>query len=404
MTARAMIYIACLLLAMAACAQEADPLPAPGVFTLSSEPAGARVDVSPPGDPRFYPKGTTPCEVTVDQPREGLWTVRVSLPGHLPAIMARPLPSGELSVALPPETPESLAQCPLLIQTPDDPPAAVSQPPFSDEGQFRLENAAAPVWSPTRESVAHLRGGEVVLWSTAGERALGPVAPDEDVSAVPRVVFTPDGEYVASLLTRVGSADEPVTDIVISCLPVGGGDRRTFPLGQIDRPAQVTDFAIDPMGQRVAVLLAPSGDAASAGPIAVYALGGSRDPQYASLAEGDPAPTAVAFDPSLPSLWTLLPADPEAQRPVIAVQYLLDTGAIARQASPSGVEPYLRFDRLVFSPGGNWLAAAGETPEGPRAVLLPWRELRDAYPVGMAAWIDWGAPPPSAAAAPASDE
>lgn len=386
MSTREVVCLLCLCLLPASTAQ-AESVDSRGGFQVVSEPAGANVEVSPPGDPRFYHKGITPCDVVVQSPMPGEWAIRVSAPDCIPRTMGGALPSGEVTVRLAPASDDALPEFPIAMESEAAPSSVVILAPLGGDPLFRIDKATRPAWSPVSPRLACVRDGEVILWWPSGVRPLGTM-PRGALSD--RIVFTPDGEYVATLVALPAEEDGSPSGLALMCRPVAGGQDRTLPLGAVPAGlSDVRDFAVDRTAETVAVAFGPSGDGAHQGSVVLYRLARDRVPEAVELPEGVPAPTAVAFDPVSPALWTLVPMDPSSDRPARAVQYLPDVGFAALQAPPPGAEDLETVDRLAFSPAGRWLAASGHTAPGARIVLLPWRVV-GAGPVthegGLADW------------------
>lgn len=363
-----LVLCLCLVLASVARAGWAD---ARGRFEVLSEPAGANVEVSPPGDPRFYHKGVTPCEVVVQNPIPGEWAIRVSAPDCIPRTVGGALPSGEVTVRLAPASDDASLEFPIAVESEGEAASVAILAPLGGDPLFRIENATRPAWSPVSPRLACVRDGEVILWWPSGVRRLGTM-PRGALSD--RIVFTPDGEYLATLVALPAEEDGSPSGLALMCRPVSGGQDRILPLGAVPAGApDPLDFAVDRMAETVAVAFGPSGDGAHQGSVVLYRLARDRVPEAVELPEGVPAPTAVAFDPVSSALWMLVPMDPSTDRPARAVQYLPYVGIVALQAPPPGAEDLETVDRLAFSPAGRWLAASGHTATGARVVLLPWR-------------------------------
>lgn len=375
---------ACLSLwvAAVAAAQGAPAVPA-SAFSVASEPPGATVEVSPPGDPRFYAKGLTPCEITVERALPGEWAVRLSLPGHIPSTRVGSLPVGELQVQLQEATTDASPAYPIAIELATEPRAVVITPALGGDPLARIENATGPLWSPVLGRLAFRRGSEAALWTPAGERSLGAMAGG-------RLAFTPDGEFLTTVTTRRAGTTESAQELVLVCRPVGGGDDRTFVLGEASPElAPVLDYSIDRTGEAVAVAFAPASAEDTAPPVTLYRLARDRAPAEVALPEGLPSPTAVAFDPVLPALWMLIPRDPGTDRPARAIQYITPGGLIAIQTPPPGADDFETVERLAFSPAGRWLVVSGGTSAGPRVMVLPWRVVGQAPTTHEGLSADW---------------
>ena len=375
MTAR---FAVCLVLCVAASVTAQAPPAATGSsFQVVSEPPGATVEVSPPGDPRFYAKGVAPCQVTVQRALPGEWAVRLTLPDHIPAVRSGSLPSGELRVELRETDFDAAPAYPIAFESDEETPAIVIAPSTEGDPLARIEDARWPAWSPADGRLAFRRGEEVVLWSPTGERSLG---------AMPggRLTFTPDGEFVSAVDARATG------ELALLCRPVAGGEDRVFVLGSLPQPgASIRDFALGRTGETAAVAWAWEAEDQQEGSVTLYRLAGDREPVELPLPSDLPTPSAVAFDPVLPALWMLIPRDASAERPSRAIQYLMPEGLIVIQTPPPGADDFETVERLAFSAAGRWLAVSGGTAAGPRVTILPWRVVGQGPVTHMGRVADW---------------
>ncbi|MBP7560634.1 MAG: hypothetical protein KBA64_09135 [Armatimonadetes bacterium] len=376
MTAR---FVVCLVLCVAASVTAQEPPAVGASFQVVSEPPGATVEVSPPGDPRFYAKGVAPCQVTVQRALPGEWAVRLTLPDHIPAVRSGSLPSGELRVELWETAFDDAHAYPIALESADETPAIVIAPSTGGDPIARIDDARWPAWSPTDGRLAFRRGQEVILWSPAGERSLGAMPGD-------RLTFTPDGEFVTVMDARATG------ELALICRPVSGGEDRVFLLGAAPQPgASVRDFDLGPTGETVAVAWAWEAEEQQGATVTLYRLAGDREPVELPLPADLPAPSAVAFDPVLPALWMLIPRDASTDRPSRAVHYLMPEGLIAIQTPPPGADDFETVERLAFSAAGRWLAVSGGTAVGAHVTILPWRVVGQAAVTHVGRVADWRA-------------
>lgn len=310
--------VATLLIAFLA--PQAPPPPAL-TFQVVTKPPGAMVHVSPPGDPRFYVKGQTPCDVRIAQMVSGTWSVEVRLAGHFPVLVTGDLPAEGLDLALEAMTEEGLAECPMAVVRPvGDGEGIVVTTPAAKADLFAIPNATEPAWAPSAAALVFRRDSDVMLWR-AGESVRLATLPQPPAEVRGRLAVTPDAEFAAVLVGEPASAGRAERagaerwqlDLWCTALKPGAVPvRYRLWEGRGGPAALPRAFAISPRGDRVALAWPDGG-------ITITDLAGSGQTRITGSHAGTPHDTVehlgLAFDPWSSVLWSAFRHSAVVSRP-----------------------------------------------------------------------------------------